>query len=89
MPQQLREILDDLRLGRLTLQTKDPALPAALDRLGRSLFAAAVVASSVIAGAWLLAAGASATLGVALIVFGVLVMLGHGLLDAVGRLRRR
>jgi ubiquinone biosynthesis protein len=89
MPQQLREILDDLRLGRLTLQTKDPALPAALDRLGRSLFAAAVVASSVIAGAWLLASGAGATLGVTLIVLGGLVTVGHALAGVLGRLRRR
>jgi ubiquinone biosynthesis protein len=88
MPQQMREILDDLRLGRLTLQTKDPALPAALDRLGRSLFSALVVAAFVISGAWLLATGTHEPLGVALVVFGVLVMLGHAVSGAIGRLRR-
>ena len=88
MPQQMREILDDLRLGRLTLQTKDPALPAALDRLGRSLHGAVVVAAFVISGAWLLAAGAHAGVGVALIVFGVLVMLGHAVAGTLGRFRR-
>ena len=50
MPQQLREILDDLRLGRLTLQTTNPALPDALDRLGRSLFSGLVVAAFVVVG---------------------------------------
>ena len=89
MPQQMREILDDLRLGRLTLQTKDPALPLALDRLGRSLFGGAVVAAFVLSGAWLLATERHETAGVALIVFGVLAMLGHGAFDLLGRLRRR
>ena len=88
MPQQMREILDDLRLGRLTLQTKDPALPAALDRLGRSLFGGLVVVAFVIAGTWLVTAGTQATLGVTLIVFGALVMLGHAVFDLLGRFRR-
>jgi len=88
MPQQMREILDDLRLGRLTLQTKDPALPAALDRLGRSLFGGLVVGTFVMAGTWLLTAGAHATVGVTLIAFGVLVMLGHAVAGVLGRFRR-
>ncbi len=89
MPQQMREILDDLRLGRLTLQTKDPALPAALERLGRSLFGAVVVGSFVISGAWLLAAGVHGGLGVGLVVFGVVVMYwGTPSPALIGRLRR-
>jgi ubiquinone biosynthesis protein len=88
LPQQTREILDDLRLGRLTLQTVNPALPPALDRLGRSVFGGLVVASFVIAGAWLIAGGASLWGGVVMIVFAVLVMLGHAALDTLGRLRR-
>jgi ubiquinone biosynthesis protein len=86
LPQQTREILDDLRLGRLTLQTTQPALPPALDRLGRSVFAGLVVASFVIAGGWLLA-GAHPTVGVVLIVFGALVMLGHVGMDVLARFR--
>jgi ubiquinone biosynthesis protein len=88
MPQQMREILDDLRLGRLTLQTKDPALPAALDRLGRSLFGGLVVGTFVISGTWLLTAGVHAAVGVTLIVFGVLVMLGHAAAGVIQRFRR-
>jgi ubiquinone biosynthesis protein len=89
MPQQLREILDDLRLGRLTLQTTNPALPSALDRLGRSLFRAVVVAAFVGSGAWLLAADRHADVGVVLVAFGALVMVGHAFADLLGRFRRR
>jgi ubiquinone biosynthesis protein len=88
LPQQTREILEDLRLGRLTLQTTNPALPPALDRLGRSVFGGMVVASFVLAGAGLVASGASLPAGITLIVFAVLVMLGHAALDLLGRFRR-
>lgn len=88
LPQQTREILDDLRLGRLTLQTVNPALPPALDRLGRSVFGGMVVASFVIGGALLIARGASPWGGVVMIVFAVLVMLGHAAGDLLGRFRK-
>jgi ubiquinone biosynthesis protein len=87
LPQQTREILEDLRLGRLALQTVNPALPTALDRLGRSLFGGLVVASTTIGGAWLVASSHLA-LGVVLLVFALLVMLGHAALDLLGRFRR-
>jgi ubiquinone biosynthesis protein len=51
MPLQAREILDDLRLGRLVVQTADPALAGAADRLGRRIFSGLVVAGIAIAGA--------------------------------------
>jgi ubiquinone biosynthesis protein len=88
MPQQMREILDDLRLGRLTLQTSNPALPAALDRLARSLLTAVVVASFVLSGTWLLSSGQHTAGGVAFVVLGVLALLWHALLDVIARLRR-
>lgn len=87
LPHQTREILDDLRLGRLTLQTTHPALLPALDRLGHRIFGGLVVASFVMAGAWLVAAGAT-VVGAILIVFGVLVMLGHAAADVLRRLGR-
>jgi ubiquinone biosynthesis protein len=89
MPQQMREILDDLRLGRLTLQTTNPALPAALDRLGRAVFAAAVVVAFVGSGAVLLASGQHAGVGVTLVVLGVLSVIGKALRAALDRLRGR
>ncbi len=66
LPQQVREILDDLRMGRLVVRSSDPALPAVADRLGRRLFAGLVVASCILAGAWLLGAGHEAVGGVTL-----------------------
>jgi ubiquinone biosynthesis protein len=54
VPIQAREVLEDLRLGRLVIKTADPGLPAASDRLGRRLFSGMVVASTTLAGALVL-----------------------------------
>jgi ubiquinone biosynthesis protein len=89
LPQQMREILDDLRLGRLTLQTSNPALPAALDRLGRAVFAAAVVLAFVGAGAVILASGQHAGVGTTLVVLGVLSVLLQSIRAAIDKLRGR
>jgi ubiquinone biosynthesis protein len=51
VPLQAREVLEDLRLGRLSLRVTDPVLPAVADRLGRRLFSAVVVGAGVIGGA--------------------------------------
>ncbi len=51
VPIQAREILEDLRLGRLVIKTADPGLPLATDRLGRRLFTGLVISSSTLAGA--------------------------------------
>jgi len=88
MPLQVREILDDLRLGRLSVQTRDPSLPETVDRLGRSFFAGLVVAAFVISGTWLLATKRYEALGIVLIVFSVLVMIGHVFLDLLRRFRQ-
>jgi ubiquinone biosynthesis protein len=89
LPQQVREILDDLRLGRLTLQTTNPALAAALDRLGRSLFAAAIVTTFVASGTWLIVSRDYLVAGIVFVVIGVLMMLWHTFLGVLGRLRGR
>ena len=57
LPQLAREVLEDLRLGRLSVSTTDTRLPTALDRLGRRLFIGLVTSSFVIAGAWLVRSG--------------------------------
>jgi ubiquinone biosynthesis protein len=85
LPQQLREVLDDLRLGRLTLQTANPTLPKTVDRLGRRVFSGLVVATFVLAGTALLALGRQEILGYVLLVFGTLVMLGHVVADMIRR----
>lgn len=61
VPLQAREVLEDLRLGRLQVKTPDPALSLAADRLGRRVFSGLVVASSTVGGA--AALGHDRTLG--------------------------
>jgi ubiquinone biosynthesis protein len=85
LPQQTREILEDLRLGRLTVRTSDPTLPAIVDRLGRRLFAGFVIGAFVVSGTWLVATSAHLALGGGLLGFGVLVMLVHLALDVLRR----
>ncbi len=84
LPQLAREVLEDLRLGRLAIASSDPQLPVAFDRLGRRLFSGLVVVSFVVSGAWLLGYGKD-TPGVILLSFGVLVMLVHVSVDLVRR----
>jgi len=55
VPIQAREVLEDLRLGRLVVKTADPGLPLAQDRLGRRIFAGLVVAGATLGGATLFA----------------------------------
>lgn len=82
LPPLTREILDDLRLGRLSLVVNDPRLEPAADRLGARVFTGLVVLAFVMGGAWLLAARAQETLGVVLIVLGAVAMLLHLARDA-------
>jgi ubiquinone biosynthesis protein len=86
MPQQMREIMDDLRTGRLTVRTQDDDGSRVLDRLGRRVFAGLVVGAFVISGAWLVPKGEIPQLvGIVLIGFGLAWMFWHVVLD----LRRR
>ncbi len=86
MPMQMREVLDDLRLGRLSVRTVDPELPRATDRLGRRLFTAIVVATLLGSGTHLIKSDASGgspheLLGIGMLVVAALFWLGHALLD--------
>jgi ubiquinone biosynthesis protein len=81
MPMQVREVLEDLRLGRLILQASDPGLPPAADRLGRRLYSGLVVLSLVGSGTFLVTTVEHATLGAVMLVMAALVWLGHALLD--------
>jgi ubiquinone biosynthesis protein len=67
MPEQVSEILEDLRKGHLTLKTADAETPQAFDRLGRRLFASLVVASLVLGGSVVLAVGRHPWVGAALL----------------------
>jgi ubiquinone biosynthesis protein len=86
MPQQVREVMDDLRMGRLTVRTQDSGSSRMLDRLGRRVFAGLVVCAFILAGAWLVPQGGTNRLvGFALVLFGLFWMFWHVVLD----LRRR
>lgn len=76
LPQLSREVLDDLRMGKLIVSTNDTALPSALDRLGRRLFSAGIAGSMALAGAWLRASG-DKTLGAILLVMAAIWIAGH------------
>lgn len=75
VPLQAREVLDDLRLGRLQVKTPDPAIPAVADRLGRRIFSGLVVAAATLGGATAFAH--DRTLGGVLLGVAVTVLVGH------------
>jgi ubiquinone biosynthesis protein len=81
MPQQIQEVLDDLRLGRLEIRAVDPDTSKAADRLGRRIFSAVTGAALLIAGAWLVAS-AHDVAGWLLLGAAALLLIGHVLADA-------
>jgi ubiquinone biosynthesis protein len=83
MPQQMREVLDDLRLGRLTLRTVNPDDVRVVDRLGRRVFAGLIVSASMLSGAWLVSQSLAHLqyVGVALLLLGVSWLFWHVVLD--------
>jgi ubiquinone biosynthesis protein len=88
MPMQVRDVLEDLRLGRMVLHTEDPGLPTAADRLGRRLFSGLVVAALVAGGVVLLRDGRHDTLGAALLVLAGVTWLVHVARDLRRGLRK-
>ncbi len=68
MPEQIGEILEDLRKGHLSMKTEDPGLPLAAERLGKQLYTGLTVASMVFAGGMLLASDRHVWLGYLLFV---------------------
>jgi ubiquinone biosynthesis protein len=81
VPQQLREVLDDLRLGRLSLRVTDDHAPRSLDRLGRRVFSAITSASLILGGSAMVATKGQPILGYVSLALGVVLVIGHTLLD--------
>ncbi len=88
MPQQMQEVLDDLRLGRLSIRTVDPGLGPNADRLGRRIFSGVVAAALLIAGGLVLAAHYEIVGGV-LMALAVVWLGAHLLLDTYRGFRQR
>ncbi|HSQ61943.1 MAG TPA: hypothetical protein VLM85_01960, partial [Polyangiaceae bacterium] len=83
MPIQLREVLDDLRSGRLTVRMADPAMPFAVDRIGRRLFSGIVSAGLFLAGAHLLSSTRHPALGWTLVASGAVLIVLHWMADSL------
>jgi len=83
MPIQLREVLDDLRSGRLTVRMADPAMPFAVDRIGRRLFSGIVAAGLFLAGAHLLSSTRHPALGWTLVASGAALLVLHWMADSL------
>jgi ubiquinone biosynthesis protein len=79
VPIQAREVLEDLRLGRLNIRIAEATLAPAADRLGRRLFSGLVIASATIGGA--LSFGHERTLGAALFAIAATILVLHVALD--------
>ena len=78
---ELEDVLDDLRLGRLSIRTVDPELARIGDRIGTRLYAGLVVGSLLGSGTLLLQAEKYHVLAVSMLVAAVLLWLAQGLRD--------
>jgi ubiquinone biosynthesis protein len=81
MPMQAREVLEDLRLGRLAVRAEDPGLPTAADRLGRRLFSGLTTAALIVGGVFLLRDDRHEQLATVLLVVAALLWVGHVVRD--------
>jgi ubiquinone biosynthesis protein len=81
MPMQVREVLDDLRLGRLSVRAVDPELPRTADRLGRRLYTGLVVASLIGSGTALLEGQRHPVVGIVMLSLAGLTWVGQAFRD--------
>jgi ubiquinone biosynthesis protein len=83
LPLALREVLDDLRSGRLTVRMTDAIATHNIDRLGRRIFSGLVAAALFVSGAYLLRGDHHEDRGWLLVGLGVLVCVMHWLRDTL------
>ncbi len=87
LPQQIEEVLDDLRFGRLKVHSTDPDRTLAVERLGRRLLTG-LVAAALILSATLLFISSKDHAGYALF-FSALFLLGsHSISELIRAIRR-
>jgi ubiquinone biosynthesis protein len=82
LPEQLREVMDDLRFGRLTIRTSDADAGSASDRLGRRIYSGMVASSLILSGAWALSGGRLYP-AAALFACAGLILFGHTVRDTI------
>ncbi len=86
LPLALREVLDDLRGGHLTLRMTNEVATKNLDRAGRRIFSGLVAAALFVSGAYLLK-GEHEARGWVFVTFGAAVCAMHWLRDALSKPR--
>lgn len=88
LPEQLQEVLDDLRLGRMSIRTDDAHRLQASEHLGRRAFVGMVTAALLVGGSWLLAAQRT-TVGTIMLAFAAVMLVNHVIAEAYRSFRRR
>lgn len=87
LPQQIEEVLDDLRFGRLRVTSLDAEKTQAIERLGRRILTSSV-AASLILGATVLLANDKDTAGYWLLAFAIVMLGAHSIMEFARGLRR-
>jgi ubiquinone biosynthesis protein len=88
VPQQVEEVLDDLRVGRLQMRTSDTKQSFATECLGRRILAGFLISSQILAGALLVSANRDGP-GTALFVAAALTLFLHLIMEFWSSMRRR
>jgi len=88
LPQQLQDVLEDVRMGRLQIRTGDPDAGRASDRLGRRILTGLIVSSSIL-GAAVLHTNGKESLATVLAVIAGLWLTGHVTRDTFSGSGRR
>lgn len=80
LPQQLQEVMEDVRLGRFKVVTENPNIEPATDQLGRRIFTGLFGAGLFVASAIVFSSNRD-VLGWLMLAAGVAMLLSHWLLD--------
>jgi len=88
VPQQLEEVLDDLRLGRLTVLTKSADTAAATEHLGRRLLTGVLFSTQLLSGVYLVT-HQHGTLGRVFLFLALFTLMAHVMREFWLQIRRR
>ncbi len=86
LPHQLKDVLEDLRMGHLKIRTEDAGAHRWADRLGRRLLTA-VISGSAALGSALLVSHGERWLGLGMLAFGSVWLCGHLAWDTLRQFR--